>query len=69
MTDAQTIRWESGADGIVVLTLDDPEQSANTMNARYRASMDVILDRLESEKESLSPRRRRRSSPAAIWAS
>jgi 3-hydroxyacyl-CoA dehydrogenase/enoyl-CoA hydratase/3-hydroxybutyryl-CoA epimerase len=54
MTDAQTIRWESGTDGIVVLTLDDPEQSANTMNSRYRASMDVILDRMESEKESLT---------------
>jgi len=28
-----TIRWEKGEDGIVVLTLDDPSQSANTMNA------------------------------------
>jgi 3-hydroxyacyl-CoA dehydrogenase/enoyl-CoA hydratase/3-hydroxybutyryl-CoA epimerase len=29
------IRWESGADGIVVLTMDDPNQSANTLNADY----------------------------------
>jgi 3-hydroxyacyl-CoA dehydrogenase/enoyl-CoA hydratase/3-hydroxybutyryl-CoA epimerase len=54
VTDATTIRWESGADGIVVLTLDDPEQSANTMNAAYRVSMDVILDRLQTETDSVT---------------
>ena len=34
-----TIRWEQDADGVVVLTLDDPNQSANTMNEAYKASM------------------------------
>jgi enoyl-CoA hydratase/carnithine racemase len=29
------IRWEPTEDGIVVLTLDDPEQNTNTMNGRY----------------------------------
>ena len=26
------INWEKDADGIVVLTMDDPNQGANTMN-------------------------------------
>ena len=39
MNDSSTIRYERGDDGIVVLTLDDPGQSANTMNAAYMASM------------------------------
>jgi 3-hydroxyacyl-CoA dehydrogenase/enoyl-CoA hydratase/3-hydroxybutyryl-CoA epimerase len=48
-----TIRWEQDEDGIVVLTLDDPSQSANTMNAAYAASMAATLDRLEAEKDSV----------------
>jgi 3-hydroxyacyl-CoA dehydrogenase/enoyl-CoA hydratase/3-hydroxybutyryl-CoA epimerase len=54
MTEAKTIRWDRDADGIVVLTLDDPQQSANTMNADYRESMGVVLDRLEAEKDSIA---------------
>ncbi|MFE3280997.1 3-hydroxyacyl-CoA dehydrogenase NAD-binding domain-containing protein [Nocardia sp. NPDC059239] len=49
-----TIRWESGADGIVVLTMDDPAQSANTMNDRHVASMSAVLERLEAEKDSIT---------------
>ncbi len=30
------ISWEKDADGIVVLTLDDPNQGANTMNELYK---------------------------------
>ncbi len=36
MAESTTIRWEQDEDGIVILTLDDPNQSANTMNARLR---------------------------------
>ncbi|MGA6168056.1 3-hydroxyacyl-CoA dehydrogenase NAD-binding domain-containing protein [Amycolatopsis magusensis] len=54
MTEAKTIRWESDADGIVVLTLDDPKQSANTMNADFRESLGVVVDRLEAEKDSIT---------------
>lgn len=50
----ETIRWEAGADGIVVLTLDDPNHSANTMNAAFRASLGATVDRLESEKDSIT---------------
>ena len=47
------IRWESAADGIVVLTMDDPNQSANTLNADYVSSMAATVDRLESERDSV----------------
>ncbi len=50
---ADTIRYEKGEDGIVVLTLDDPNQSANTMNADYMASMKATVERLEAEKEAV----------------
>jgi 3-hydroxyacyl-CoA dehydrogenase/enoyl-CoA hydratase/3-hydroxybutyryl-CoA epimerase len=50
----ETIRWERGDDGVVVLTLDDPNQSANTMNEDYIASMGRAVERLENEKEEIS---------------
>src|SRR4051795_13628698 len=49
-----TIRYEKGDDGIVILTLDDPDQSANTMNAAYAASMAAAVDRLEFEKDDIN---------------
>ena len=51
---ATTIRWERDDAGIVVLTLDDPDQSANTMNAAYVASMGATIDRLEAEREQVT---------------
>jgi len=53
MTESTTIRWEKGDDGIVVLTLDDPSQSANTMNAAYVESMGATVERLEAEKDEI----------------
>jgi 3-hydroxyacyl-CoA dehydrogenase/enoyl-CoA hydratase/3-hydroxybutyryl-CoA epimerase len=53
-SESNTIRWEKGEDGIVVLTLDDPNQSANTMNAAYAESMAATLDRLEAEKDEIT---------------
>jgi 3-hydroxyacyl-CoA dehydrogenase/enoyl-CoA hydratase/3-hydroxybutyryl-CoA epimerase len=50
---SSTIRWEQDADGVVVLTLDDPSSSANTMNDAYVQSMGETVDRLEREKESI----------------
>src|ERR1700754_2805566 len=49
-----TIRWEQDGDGVVILTLDDPNQSANTMNEAYKASMTATVDRLEAEKDSIT---------------
>ena len=45
MTES-TIRWEKDADNIVTLILDDPQQSANTMNERYTRSMNETVARL-----------------------
>ncbi|CRK55962.1 Enoyl-CoA hydratase [isoleucine degradation] / 3-hydroxyacyl-CoA dehydrogenase / 3-hydroxybutyryl-CoA epimerase [Alloactinosynnema sp. L-07] len=47
-------KWESDADGIVTLTMDDPGQSANTMNETFRVSLAATVDRLESEKDSIA---------------
>ncbi|WP_370144576.1 3-hydroxyacyl-CoA dehydrogenase NAD-binding domain-containing protein [Streptacidiphilus sp. EB129] len=52
--DREVVRWEQGADGVVVLTLDDPAQSANTMNTAYLRSMGRTVDRLEAERESIT---------------
>ncbi|TWC28598.1 short chain enoyl-CoA hydratase /3-hydroxyacyl-CoA dehydrogenase [Pseudomonas sp. SJZ079] len=52
MTDA--IRYAKGPDNIVVLTMDMPGQSANTMNALYREAMAETVERLEAEKDSIA---------------
>ncbi|NLD85186.1 MAG: 3-hydroxyacyl-CoA dehydrogenase [Actinomycetales bacterium] len=49
-----TITYERDADGVVVLTMDDPNQSANTMNADYLASMEATVARLESEVDDIT---------------
>ncbi|MDA0181590.1 3-hydroxyacyl-CoA dehydrogenase NAD-binding domain-containing protein [Solirubrobacter phytolaccae] len=51
---SDTIRWEQDGDGVVLLTLDDPNQSANTMNEAYKASMRATVERLEAEKDSIT---------------
>jgi 3-hydroxyacyl-CoA dehydrogenase/enoyl-CoA hydratase/3-hydroxybutyryl-CoA epimerase len=53
MADASVIRWDQGEDRIVVLTLDDPAQSANTMNEAYVRSMAAVVERLEAERDSI----------------
>ncbi|MDI1301110.1 MAG: 3-hydroxyacyl-CoA dehydrogenase NAD-binding domain-containing protein [bacterium] len=47
------IRWEKDADNIVTLTLDDPTQSANTMNELYTKSMAETVARLAAEKADI----------------
>src|SRR5512147_344954 len=54
MAESTTIRWDQDADGIVTLTLDDPNQSANTMNSAYAESMLATVERLEAEKDSIT---------------
>ncbi len=52
-----TIEWaDVTQDGrrIVVLTINDPNQSANTMNADYGASMGAAIERLTAEKDSIA---------------
>ena len=54
MSESSTIRWERDDDGVVILTLDDPNQSANTMNAAYAASIRSTVDRLEAERNEIT---------------
>jgi 3-hydroxyacyl-CoA dehydrogenase/enoyl-CoA hydratase/3-hydroxybutyryl-CoA epimerase len=49
-----TIKWDSDADGIVTLTLDDPTGSANVMNEHYQESMHRCVERLVAEKDSIT---------------
>ena len=46
MTDA--VKYDL-SDGIVTLTIDDPNQSANTMNETYRSAMQAAVNRLADE--------------------
>jgi 3-hydroxyacyl-CoA dehydrogenase / enoyl-CoA hydratase / 3-hydroxybutyryl-CoA epimerase len=51
MTES-AVKYERDAEGVVTLTLDDPSQSANTMNDAYKAAMVEVVDRLSSEYEA-----------------
>ncbi len=48
-----SIHWSEDAGQIVTLTLDDPQQSANTMNALYVQSMADSVARLQTEKDRI----------------
>ena len=54
MTEAKAVRWEKGSDGIVVVTLDDPGRSANTMNERFGAAFDECVNALVADKEDIT---------------
>ena len=45
------IQYEKNADGIIILTLDSPNQSANTMNADFRIALENIVSKLKSETD------------------
>ena len=54
-TDTQTaVRYDRDADGIVTLTLDDPNASANTMNELYQSSMEAAVQRLYDEQDDVT---------------
>lgn len=48
------IRYERDDEGIVTLTMDDPDAGANTMNAAYKAAMGETVDRLEAERDDIT---------------
>ena len=47
-----TIKWQNDG-GLVTLTMDDPDQSANTMNKAWFTSMQETVERLHKEKDAL----------------
>ena len=54
MSTVNTIEWDKDADGIVTLTINDPNGSANVMNEHYRESMHKAVERLVAEKDSIT---------------
>ena len=51
---SEAIRYEKGHDRMVVLTIDMPGQSANTMNAVYREAMADCVARLVADKDNIA---------------
>ncbi|QIO05123.1 3-hydroxyacyl-CoA dehydrogenase NAD-binding domain-containing protein [Acinetobacter shaoyimingii] len=45
------IQYEKNADNIIILTLDSPNQSANTMNGDFRVALENIVSKLKSETD------------------
>ncbi|MDI9974226.1 3-hydroxyacyl-CoA dehydrogenase NAD-binding domain-containing protein [Rhodococcus sp. IEGM 1307] len=54
MSQNPIIRWERDDDGIVVLTIDDPNQRVNTMNAEFVDALEAALDRIETERDTVA---------------
>ncbi|WP_306279343.1 3-hydroxyacyl-CoA dehydrogenase NAD-binding domain-containing protein [Streptomyces malaysiensis] len=54
MLENNMIHWERGSDGVVVLTMDDPDQPVNTMNQTYVESMGATVARLEAERDHIT---------------
>ncbi|MBB3036657.1 3-hydroxyacyl-CoA dehydrogenase/enoyl-CoA hydratase/3-hydroxybutyryl-CoA epimerase [Hoyosella altamirensis] len=48
-----TIRYERDETGVVTLILDDPSQSANTMNEAFMTSIREVTDRLHEERDDI----------------
>ncbi|QFS16616.1 3-hydroxyacyl-CoA dehydrogenase [Acinetobacter indicus] len=45
------IQFKKNADNIVILTLDSPNQSANTMNADFRAALAETVEKLKADEQ------------------
>lgn len=52
MTDT-AVKYDIDGDGIATLTLDDPGQSANTMNEAYAAAMAAAVERLYADADQV----------------
>lgn len=50
----QSIDWTADQNGVVTLTLNDPDNSANTMNQRYTAAMGQTVKRLQEERDHIT---------------
>ncbi|WP_424211015.1 3-hydroxyacyl-CoA dehydrogenase NAD-binding domain-containing protein [Streptomyces sp. BI20] len=53
MSQSTTIRWDQDDSGVVTLTLDDPDQSANTMNQAFKDSVAAIAERALAERDTI----------------
>lgn len=48
------IQYQKDADNIVILTLDSPNQSANTMNADFREALEATTTKILAEKDQIA---------------
>ncbi|WP_062385685.1 3-hydroxyacyl-CoA dehydrogenase NAD-binding domain-containing protein [Demequina iriomotensis] len=46
--------WAEDVDGVVTVTMDDPDSGANTMNAHFVASLEATVERLEASRASIT---------------
>ncbi|MEV4147679.1 3-hydroxyacyl-CoA dehydrogenase NAD-binding domain-containing protein [Amycolatopsis sp. NPDC049691] len=46
--------WHKDTDRVVTVTMDDPEQSANTMNERFRRELPALVDHLHDERDTIA---------------
>jgi 3-hydroxyacyl-CoA dehydrogenase / enoyl-CoA hydratase / 3-hydroxybutyryl-CoA epimerase len=54
MAFTNVIRWDLGQDGLLVLTFDDPDAGANTMNADFVESMSATITRIQDELDAIT---------------
>lgn len=47
------IRYELGSDQILILTIDMPGQSANTMNAAFREALDETVSKVQGDLDNI----------------
>ncbi|WP_062289702.1 3-hydroxyacyl-CoA dehydrogenase NAD-binding domain-containing protein [Demequina phytophila] len=51
---ARGYAWEQDADGVVTITMDDPDSAVNTMNAHFVSALEVTVERLEAERDQVT---------------
>jgi 3-hydroxyacyl-CoA dehydrogenase / enoyl-CoA hydratase / 3-hydroxybutyryl-CoA epimerase len=54
MSDIRGMHWEQDDEGIVTLTMDDPDQPVNTMNDTWSTAYEAAVDRLEAERDTVT---------------
>lgn len=54
MTEYNGYDWSQSPDGIVTITMDDPNSGANIMNDHFQTSLEATVERLEAEVESIT---------------
>jgi 3-hydroxyacyl-CoA dehydrogenase/enoyl-CoA hydratase/3-hydroxybutyryl-CoA epimerase len=50
----KAVRWEKDSDGVAIVTLDDPNAGANTMNEAYTQAMGEVVSELEAARDELT---------------
>ena len=54
MSDTEIIRWQRDPDGVVVLTMDDPTQSANMLNQCFVTALNGTVGRLQQDRDQIT---------------